>query len=74
MIWEAGNPDLFPELKIPRSTIRSWLLRGIPDAVFPQRHSGAGELSHLLRDARLSGTALEQGSEGGTGVVPSELI
>ena len=33
MIWETGNPDLFPELKIPRSTIRSWLHRGIPDVV-----------------------------------------
>jgi hypothetical protein len=33
MICETGNPDLFPELKIPRSTIRSWLHRGIPDVV-----------------------------------------
>ena len=33
MIWETGNPDLFPELKIPRSTIRSWLHLGIPDVV-----------------------------------------
>jgi hypothetical protein len=33
MIRETGNPDLFPELKIPRSTIRSWLHRGIPDVV-----------------------------------------
>jgi hypothetical protein len=33
MIWETGNPRLFPELKIPRSTIRSWLHRGIPDVV-----------------------------------------
>jgi hypothetical protein len=33
MISETGNPDLFPELKIPRSTIRSWLHRGIPDVV-----------------------------------------
>jgi hypothetical protein len=33
MICETGNPDLFRELKIPRSTIRSWLHRGIPDVV-----------------------------------------
>ena len=33
MICETGDPDLFPELKIPRSTIRSWLRRGIPDVV-----------------------------------------
>jgi hypothetical protein len=33
MIWETGDPDLFPELKIPRSTIRSWLHRGIPDVI-----------------------------------------
>jgi hypothetical protein len=24
MICETGDPDLFPELKIPRSSIRSW--------------------------------------------------
>jgi transposase InsO family protein len=33
MICETGNPDLFSELKIPRSTVRSWLHRGIPDVV-----------------------------------------
>ncbi|MES0385949.1 MAG: hypothetical protein ABUJ98_15370, partial [Hyphomicrobium sp.] len=33
MICETGDPDLFPELKIPRSTIRSWLHRGVPDVV-----------------------------------------
>jgi hypothetical protein len=33
MICETGDPRLFPELKIPRSTIRSWLHRGIPDVV-----------------------------------------
>ena len=33
MICETGGPALFPELKIPRSTIRSWLHRGIPDVV-----------------------------------------
>jgi len=33
MICETGDPGLFPELKIPRSTIRNWLHRGIPDVV-----------------------------------------
>ena len=33
MICETGDPALFPELKIPRSTIRSWLQRGIPEVV-----------------------------------------
>jgi hypothetical protein len=33
MIFETGDIDLFPELKIPRSTIRDWFHRGIPDVV-----------------------------------------
>ena len=33
MICETGVPGLFPELKIPRSTIRSWRHRVIPDVV-----------------------------------------
>jgi transposase InsO family protein len=33
MICETGDPDLFPELKIPWSTIRNWFHRGIPDVV-----------------------------------------
>jgi hypothetical protein len=32
-ICESGNRDLFPELNIPRSTIRSWIHRGAPDVV-----------------------------------------
>jgi transposase InsO family protein len=32
-ICESRDPDLFPELNIPNSTIRSWLHRGIPDVV-----------------------------------------
>jgi hypothetical protein len=32
-ICESGDRDLFPELEIPRSTIRSWIRRGIPDVV-----------------------------------------
>jgi len=33
MICETGDPGLFPEAKIPRSTIRSWLDRGVSDVV-----------------------------------------
>ena len=29
----TGNPDLFPELQIPRPTALSWLRRGMPDVV-----------------------------------------
>jgi transposase InsO family protein len=32
-ICESGDRELFPELNIPRSTIRSWIHRGPPDVV-----------------------------------------
>ena len=32
-ICETGDRDLFPELNIPRSTIRSWIHRGPPDVI-----------------------------------------
>ncbi|MCP4900542.1 MAG: transposase family protein [bacterium] len=32
-ICESGERDLFPELEIPPSTIRSWIHRGVPDVV-----------------------------------------
>jgi len=32
-ICESGDRDLFPGLEIPRSTIRSWIHRGVPDVV-----------------------------------------
>ena len=32
-ICESGDREFFPELNIPRSTIRSWLHRGTPDVV-----------------------------------------
>jgi transposase InsO family protein len=32
-ICESGDRDLFAELEIPRSTIRSWIHRGVPDVV-----------------------------------------
>ncbi len=48
-IWETGDRDLFPELNIPRSTIRSWIHRGPPDEVF----LGIGdEVSKRLAEAR----------------------
>jgi hypothetical protein len=33
-ICESGDRELFPELKIPRSTIRSWIPRGTPEVIF----------------------------------------
>ncbi len=32
-ICESGDRDLFPELSIPRSTIRSWIHRGAPEVI-----------------------------------------
>ena len=32
-ICESGDRDLFPELNIPRSTIRSWIHRGMPNVI-----------------------------------------
>jgi transposase InsO family protein len=32
-ICESGDRDLFPELNIPRSTIRSWIHRGVPEVI-----------------------------------------
>ena len=32
-IFESGDRDLFPNLEIPRSTIRSWIHRGVSDVV-----------------------------------------
>jgi putative transposase len=36
-ICESGDRELFPELRIPPSTIRSWIRRGIPDVVSTER-------------------------------------
>ena len=56
MICGTGNPDLFPELKIPRSTIRSWLHRGAPDVVTcdllsAEKTELLAELQELRRDS-----------------------
>jgi len=32
-VCETGDRDLFPELNIPRSTIRSWIHRGAPEVI-----------------------------------------
>jgi hypothetical protein len=32
-ICESGDRGLFPELNIPRSTIRSWMHRGMPEVI-----------------------------------------
>ena len=32
-ICKSGDRDLFPELNIPRSTIRSWIHRGAPNVI-----------------------------------------
>jgi transposase InsO family protein len=32
-ICESGDRELFPKLNIPRSTIRSWIHRGMPDVI-----------------------------------------
>jgi len=33
-IVRTGNPDLFPELEIPRGTTLTWIRRGMPDVVW----------------------------------------
>jgi hypothetical protein len=84
MICETSDPDLFPELKIPRSAIRSWLHRGIPDVVTSKPLSA--EKTELLehRDFKLKICAMsEYGSyvkplvrsgdtRGGTGIQGNE--
>jgi len=46
-ILETGDRELFPELGIPQSTIRSWVYRGLPDVV-------TSELVACDRDALIS--------------------
>jgi hypothetical protein len=59
MICETGDPALFPELKIPRSTIRSWLHRGIPDVVTCELLSAEKtELLAALKEPRYRAAAL----------------
>ena len=51
-ICESGDPDLFPELNIPSSTIRSWLRRGVPDVVSSEL-AGGNHLELLAEDREL---------------------
>ena len=37
-IAKAGNPELFPEFEIPRSTVRSWIRRGMGSAALGGLH------------------------------------
>jgi hypothetical protein len=59
MICETGDPDSFPEREIPRSTIRSWLHRGVPDVVTCDPLSAEKtELLAELRELRHRGVVL----------------
>jgi putative transposase len=53
-ICESGDRDLFPELKIPGSTIRSWIHRGTTDVV-----AGSENVNRNVDD-ELEGIDLEQ--------------
>jgi uncharacterized protein YbgA (DUF1722 family) len=46
-IVRSRNPNLFPELRIPPSTARSWISRGLGEVVSLGEHS---EVEPLLRD------------------------
>ena len=50
-ICESRDPDLFPELEIPNSTIRSWLHRGVPDVITSELVNR--EHSELLAENRV---------------------
>jgi len=60
-VCETGDRDLFPELKIPRSTIRSWIHRGTTDVVScdsvdDERAELVAEIDKLRRRTALLGT------------------
>lgn len=60
-ICESGDRDLFPELNIPRSTIRSWIHRGTTDVVScdsvdNERAELVAEIDKLRRRTALLGT------------------
>jgi len=62
-ICESGDRELFPELNIPRSTIRSWIHRGMSDVVAAdlaaQDHAEmAAEIERLRRRTALLGTVV----------------
>jgi hypothetical protein len=60
-ICETEDRDLFPELNIPRSTIRSWIHRGTTDVVScdsvdNERAELVAEIEKLRRRTALLGT------------------
>ncbi len=62
-ICESGDRELFPELKIPRSTIRSWIHRGAPDVISCDLAAHdyaelAAEIERLRRRTALLGTVV----------------
>jgi len=62
-ICETGDRDLFPELNIPRSTIRSWIHRGMPDVIScdhaaHDRAELAAEIERLQRRTALLGAVV----------------
>ncbi len=62
-ICETGDRDLFPELNIPRSTIRSWIHRGTTDVVScglaeDDRGELVAEIAMLRRRTALLGALL----------------
>jgi putative transposase len=62
-ICESGDRDLFPELNIPRSTIRSWIHRGTTDVVScdladDDRGELVAEIERLRRRTTLLGAVV----------------
>ncbi len=62
-ICESGDRDLFPEMNIPRSTIRSWIHRGATDVVTcgfadDERAELVAEIEKLRRRAALFGAVV----------------
>jgi len=60
-VCETGDRDLFPELEIPRSTIRSWIHRDTTDVVScdsvdNERAELVAEIDKLRRRTALLGT------------------
>jgi len=53
-IIRAGDPELFPELEIPRSTAVSWIRRGVGEIVSLVQADG-GEPALRERIAKLEG-------------------
>ena len=62
-ICESGDRELFAELNIPRSTVRSWIHRGMPDVVTDDLATDgyaemAAEIEWLRRRTALLGTVV----------------